>query len=69
MIVEEGWARGVARGQKHLHYFVGGRSVCRAAGTYPGIKLTQERHPAQECMKCQKTVNRTLTADQRRVAL
>lgn len=69
MTLEEGWSRGNARGQKHLHYYFNGRTLCRSFGTYPGIKLTQDRHPAQECPRCQKTFNRTVTADQRRTVL
>lgn len=67
-MVEEGWARIATRGNKHLHYFINGRSLCRVWGTYPGIKLTADRHPAQECLRCQKTLNRVLLPDQRRVS-
>jgi hypothetical protein len=67
--IEEGWARPNTRGNKMRHYFIMGRSLCRVWGAYPGMKLDQERKPAQECMRCQKTYNRTVLPDQRRVAL
>lgn len=55
---DRGWSRPDSRTTRVRHYYIGGRSLCRIWGTFPGQKFDPRQKPGSDCQRCLNTLRK-----------